>query len=107
MPENQTVSGRQGEQLWYNNIVFVSHCRNLGVADRTQRKIANGAATHNFTATKVGAMGSMDMAYERGNFEFFNADNEVLRHGRYTSCNANLLAVKRHFYACEFTKIGL
>ena len=60
----------------------------------TQRKIANGAATHNFTATKVGAMGSMDTAYERGNFEFFNADNEVLRHGRYTSCNVNLLAVE-------------
>ena len=107
MPENQTVLGRQGEQLWYNNIVFVSHCRNLGVADMTQREIATGAITHNFTVTEVGAMGSMDMAYERDNFEFFNADNEVLRHGRYTSCNVNLLAVEWHFYACEFTKMGL
>ena len=31
----------------------------------TQREIATGAVTHDFTATEVGAMGSMDMAYER------------------------------------------
>ena len=49
----------------------------------TQREIATGAVTHDFTATEVGAMGSMDMAYERGNFEFFNEDNEVIRQGRY------------------------
>ena len=70
----------------------------------TQREIATGAVTHDFTATEVGAMGSMDMAYERGNFEFFNADNEVLRHGRYTSCSANLIyytiMTELHVYTC-------
>ena len=48
----------------------------------TQREIANGAVTHDFTTTEVGAMGSMDMAYECGNFEFFNESNEVLKHGK-------------------------
>ena len=55
----------------------------VGIADIGQREIANGAVTYDFTTTEVGAMGSMDMAYERGNFEFFNESNEVVKHGRY------------------------
>ena len=37
-------------------------------------------------------MGSMDMAYERGNFKFLNENNEALKHGRYEE--------SKHRYCC-------
>ena len=53
------------------------------MAKSLQREIANGANSLEFITTEVGAMGSMDMAYEHGTSRFYNTEtNEVTLQGR-------------------------
>ena len=55
----------------------------LDMAKSLQREIANGANSLEFITTEVGAMGSMDMAYEHGTSRFYNTEtNEVTLQGR-------------------------
>ena len=56
----------------------------IGVAEAYKKELENGATSLQFDTEEVGAMGSMHMAYERGNSKFFNASNEVISQGRYT-----------------------
>ena len=41
----------------------------IDMAKALRREIANGATSLEFTTTEVGAMGSMDMAYEYGTID--------------------------------------
>jgi hypothetical protein len=56
---------------------------NIGVAEAYKKELENHATSLQFETVEVGAMGSMNMAYERGNSYFFDESKHVISQGRY------------------------
>ena len=58
----------------------------IGVADAYKQELEEQHATSlEFKTVEVGAMGSMDMAYERGDSYFYDANKEIISQARYVA----------------------